>query len=276
LGRSVDLEVVARLTPGFSGADLANLMNEAAIVAVRARRQVISAHDFSEARDRLLLGRRDSSTVLGPEEKIAVAVHEAGHAVVAALSEHADPVEKVTILPAGSALGVTQQMPVDERHLYTESYLLDSLAVRLGGRAAEILALGEPSSGASNDLAGATEVAGRMVRDFGMSPKLGPLGFANQGPDYLGGAGGLRRAYSEGTQQLIDEEIGRLLREAEQRALALLTDHRQGFDQVVDLLLERETIEGLELETALDPPGTGVVDDRVAAVTESPARGRRR
>ena len=149
----VDLGVVARATPGFSGADLANLVNEAAIFAVRAGRSSITAEDFSQARDRILLGRRDASNALTGDEKHAVAVHESGHAVVAALSAHADPVEKVTILPAGRALGVTEQLPEDERHLYPESYLLDSLTVSLGGRAAERLVLGEPSTGASNDLA---------------------------------------------------------------------------------------------------------------------------
>ena len=134
LGPDVDLEVVARGTPGFSGADLANLLNEAAIVAVRAHRDIVSADDFDQARDRILLGRRDASNALLPDEKHAVAVHEAGHALVAVLSEHADPVSKVTILPAGQALGVTQQLPVDERHLYPESYLLDSLAIRMGGQ----------------------------------------------------------------------------------------------------------------------------------------------
>jgi cell division protease FtsH len=147
LGPDVDLDVVARGTPGFSGADLANLVNEAAIFAVRAGREVISAYDFSEARDRILLGRRDSSNALLPEEKRAVATHEAGHALVAAISEHGDPVAKVTILPAGQALGVTEQLPIDERHLYTEGYLKDSLAIRMGGRVAEQLVFGQTSTG---------------------------------------------------------------------------------------------------------------------------------
>ncbi|HEV3012286.1 MAG TPA: ATP-dependent zinc metalloprotease FtsH, partial [Actinomycetota bacterium] len=154
LGPDVDLDVVARGTPGFSGADLANLVNEAAIFAVRAGRDVISAYDFSEARDRILLGRRDSSNALLPDEKRAVAVHESGHALVAAISEHGDPVAKVTILPAGQALGVTEQLPIDERHLYTEGYLKDSLAIRMGGRVAEQIVFGQTSTGAANDLAG--------------------------------------------------------------------------------------------------------------------------
>ena len=254
LAPDVDLGVVAGLTPGFSGADLANLVNEAAIVAVRADREVVAGADFSEARDRILLGRRDASNALLPDEKRSVAVHEGGHALVAVLSPHADPVAKVTILPSGMALGVTEQLPIDERHLYPESYLLDSLAVRLGGRAGELLVLGEASSGASNDLAGATELATRMIRDFGMSDRLGPVGFSSSTPNYLG-ADGRGRPYAEGTQQLIDEEVARLLREAEQRATRLLTEHRAALDRVVDLLLERETIDGRDVEAAVATPG---------------------
>ncbi len=153
LGPDVDLNVVARGTPGFSGADLANLANEAAIVAVRDGREEIAAADFAQARDRILLGRREDSNVLLPEEKHAVAIHEAGHALVAALSTHADPVAKVTILPAGQTLGVTEQLPLVERHLYGEDYLQDALAVRLAGRAAELVELGQGSTGAANDLA---------------------------------------------------------------------------------------------------------------------------
>jgi cell division protease FtsH len=177
LAPDVDLGAVARGTPGFSGADLANLANEAAIVAVRGNREVITASDFDAARDRIILGRREGSNVPLPEEKHAVAVHESGHALVAALSEHADPVAKVTILPAGQTLGVTEQLPLVERHMYGENYLLDSLAVRLGGRAAELVVLGEGSTGAGNDLAGATELATKMIREFGLSQALGPIGY---------------------------------------------------------------------------------------------------
>ena len=244
LGPDVDLAVVARGTPGFSGADLANLLNEAAIVAVRAHRDTVSADDFDQARDRILLGRRDASNALLPEEKQAVSAHEAGHALVAVLSEHADPVSKVTILPAGQALGVTQQLPVDERHLYPESYLLDSLAIRMGGRAAEQLVLGEVSTGASNDLAGATQLATRMVMEFGMSPKLGPVGFSGDGPSYLGQQEIRSRQHAEATQRVIDQEVERLLKEANERATTLLSDHREALDRVMALLLERETIDG--------------------------------
>ncbi|MDP8969841.1 MAG: ATP-dependent zinc metalloprotease FtsH [Actinomycetota bacterium] len=244
LAEDVNLDVVARGTPGFSGADLANLVNEAAIVAVRAGREIVTAADFEEARDRIILGRREGSNVLLPDERRAVAVHEAGHALVAGLSDHADPVAKVTILPAGQALGVTHQLPVDERHLYSESYLHDSLAVRLGGRAAELVAFGEASTGAANDLAGATELATRMVREFGLSAALGPVGYSAQGPMYLGGQEVHHRAWAEQTQRVIDTEVTRLLRDAEQRAVDLLKDHRVELDKLTELLLEHETIDG--------------------------------
>jgi len=259
VGPDVDFGAVARGTPGFSGADLANLLNEAAIVAVRHDRDVISSIDIDDARDRIMLGRRDATNALLPEEKRSVAVHEAGHALVAFFTEHADPVAKITILPAGRALGVTEQLPEDERHLYPESYLLASLDVRLGGRASEILVLGEASTGAANDLAGATELALRMVRDWGLSPRLGPIGFGADGPGYVGGPSQpVGRPFSEGTQQVIDEEVSRLLNEAEQRAAATLTAHRDALEAVVAQLLEHETIGGDELRSvvvAAEAPG---------------------
>ena len=256
LGPDVDLTVVARGTPGFSGADLANLANEAAIFAVRAGRTILSADDFDQARDRILLGRREGSNVLLPEEKHAVAVHEAGHALVAALSEHADPVAKVTILPAGQALGVTQQLPLVERHLYGEDYLTESLAVRLGGRAAELVALHQGSTGAANDLASATDLATKMVREFGLSPALGPVGYPEGGSVFLGGGGsGLSsRPFAEATQATIDAEVSRLLREAEQTAVGLIRGHRPELDELVSLLQERETVDGTDVYRIVGKP----------------------
>jgi cell division protease FtsH len=246
LNPDVDLQVVARGTPGFSGADLANLVNEAAIHAVRDGRDVITAGDFDSARDRIILGRREGSNVLLPEEKQAVAVHEAGHALVAALSPRADPVAKVTILPAGQALGVTQQLPLVERHLYSEDYLNQTLAVRLGGRAAELVEFGQGSTGAANDLASATDLAIKMVREFGLSPTLGPVGYPEGGSVFLGGGGpGMSsRPFAEATQAEIDSEVARLLREAEARAIGLLRAHQAELRSVVDLLLEHETVDG--------------------------------
>jgi cell division protease FtsH len=259
LGPDVDFEVVARGTPGFSGADLANLTNEAAFFAVRAGRETLTAADFENARDRILLGRRESSNVLLPEEKHAVAIHEAGHAIVAALSDHSDPVSKVTILPAGQALGVTQQLPLVERHLYGESYLTESLAVRLGGRAAELVELGEGSTGAANDLASATDLATKMVREFGLSPELGPIGYPEGGSVFLGGGGSgfSSRPFAEATQAKIDGEVARLLREAEESAVSTIRAHRYELDQLVALLLEEETVDGPEVYRIVGRPVPG-------------------
>jgi cell division protease FtsH len=274
IAAGVDLDVIARGTPGFSGADLANLVNEAALHAVRFDRSVVDATDFDAARDRLLLGRRDSSNALLPEEQHSVAVHETGHALVAALSPNADPVAKVTILPAGQALGVTEQLPETERHLYPESYLLDSLAVRLGGRAAEMLVIGEASTGASNDLAGATQLATRMVREWGLSPRIGPVGYSSDGPAYLGDSGGLSsRPYAEATQRTIDEEVALLLRQAEERATDLLSTHRDELDRVVALLLDRETIDGADLMAIVE--GRDVSEIRTPAAAGAAYRASR-
>ncbi|MFB7209090.1 ATP-dependent zinc metalloprotease FtsH [Streptomyces sp. NPDC056255] len=209
LAPDVDWDTLARATPGFSGADLANLVNEAAINAVRAGGAVIDAQGLDDARDRLLLGRRESTNALLPEERQSVAVHESGHALTAALCDHADPVAKVTILPSGPSLGATEQLPEAERHLYSEGYLTDLLTVRLGGRAAELVVFGEGSTGAADDLAGATQLAVRMVREFGLSPALGPIGYGPGAPRHLGGESTedtLHRPYSEQTQRIVDEE----------------------------------------------------------------------
>jgi cell division protease FtsH len=271
LAPDVDLDAVARGTPGFSGADLANLVNEAAIHAVRAGHDKITMVDFSDARDRILLGNRADSNLLLPEEKRAVAVHESGHALVAALSPHADPVAKVTILPSGQALGVTEQLPLVERHLYGEDYLTESLAVRLGGRAAELVEMGQGSTGAANDLASATELATKMVREFGLSSKLGPVGYPEGGSVFLGGGGGglSSRPFAEQTQAVIDAEVARLLREAEGTAVSLIREHQDELGRLADLLLERETVDGQEVYRLLGLP---VPERRPDAQQIGPAR----
>jgi cell division protease FtsH len=269
LASDVDLGAIARGTPGFSGADLANLANEAAIFAVREGRETITAADFDAARDRIILGRREGSNVLLPEEKHAVAVHESGHALVAALSEHADPVAKVTILPAGQTLGVTEQLPLVERHMYGEDYLNDSLAVRLGGRAAELVVLGQGSTGAANDLAGATDLATKMVREFGLSKTLGPVGYPEGGSVFLGsgGPGMSSRPFAEATQAEIDREVANLLREAEKRAVELLTEHRSMLDALAGLLLEDETVDGSEVYRLAGLPDRSATPPSVAPPT---------
>ncbi len=246
LDSTVDLDVVARGTPGFSGADLANLANEAAIHAVRSDREELGAGDFDEARDRVILGRREGSNVLIPSEKHAVAVHEAGHALVAAYADKADPIAKVTILPAGQALGATEQLPLVERHLFGQDTLEDTLAVLLGGRSSELVVLGQGSTGAANDLAKATELATKMVREFGLSAELGPVGYPLGGSAFLGsdGAEFSTRPFAERTQAVVDAEVARLLRDAEDRATATLRAHRPVLDRLVTLLLSEETVDG--------------------------------
>jgi cell division protease FtsH len=282
LDPDVDLQAVARGTPGFSGADLANLVNEAAIVAVRNGRDVLHASDFDSARDRIILGQRGGSNVLLADEKVAVSVHEAGHAIVAALSPRADPVAKITILPAGQTLGVTEQLPLVERHLYQEDYLTQSLAVRLGGRAAELVEFGQGSTGAANDLASATDLAVKMVREFGLSPALGPVGYPEGGSVFLGGGGpGMSsRPFAEATQAEIDSEVSRLLREAEETATTLLRSHQTELKQLSSLLVEQETVDGAAVYRILGikPPehqqeGITMAPERpVPAHVASPAR----
>jgi cell division protease FtsH len=189
-----------------------------------------------------------------------VAVHEAGHALVAVLSEHADPVAKVTILSRGAALGVTEQLPVFERHLYPVSHLTQTLAVRLGGRAAEILILGEPSTGASNDLLSATELATHMVREWGFSAKVGPISYGPEGASRDNPFAG--RPYAEETQRAIDQEVARMLRDAEVEATGVLRGHRQTLDRVIDLLIERETIDGSELAAIVEAVPEAVDPER--------------
>lgn len=253
LDPALELETIARGTPGFSGADLANLANEAAIEAVRAGRERIIASDFGSARDRLILGRRESSSVLLVEEKRQVAVHECGHAVVAALSDHADPVDKVTILPAGDTLGATEQLPLAEHRLQGESALLDRLTVALGGRAAELIVYGEGSTGAASDLAAATALATRIVRDFGLSPALGPVGYPT-GEDAGESGATLNRPYSEETQRAVDTEVARLVRQAEARATDLLSHHRTALDALVVRLFDAETLDGAVVYGELGRP----------------------
>jgi cell division protease FtsH len=244
LAPDVDLEVIARGTPGMSGADLANLVNEAALHAVRRGDKDIHMVDFESARDRVLMGQRRESMALSDKEKQVIAYHEGGHAVAAYVLEHADPVHKVTILPSGMALGVTQQLPVEERHIYQLPYLQDSLVVRLGGRISEELVYGVTSTGANNDLVGCTDLAGKMVREWGMSDKIGPMAWGSQGAVFLGDDLMRQRDYSEDTARVIDQEVERILREQEDRCRDLLREHRGGLDLVAAALIEQETIDG--------------------------------
>ncbi len=253
VAESVDLALVARGTPGMSGADLANLVNEAALHAVRRGATEIEMQDFEAARDRIFVGQKRDTLALSDDEKERVAFHEGGHAVLSYVLEHADPLHKVTILPAGMALGVTHQLPDEERHIQKRDYLDDRLAVILGGRVAEQIIYNDTSTGAANDLVGATEMARRMVREFGMSDKIGPVAWGSQGQVFLGDdllhSG---EQYSEATSNIIDEEVRRILLEAQERSRQHLAQHEQGLRALAARLLERETIDGAEAAAIID------------------------
>lgn len=244
----VDLAMVARGTPGMSGAELANLVNEAALHAVRRGGETITKDDFEYARDRVLMGQRRESMALSEREKELTAYHEAGHAVAATVLDEADPVHKVTILPMGMALGVTQQLPQEDKHSYSQDYLEHSIIVAMGGRIAERIIFGVVSTGANNDLVVSTERARKMVREWGMSDRIGPMAWGSQGQVFLGeDLMGNARDYSDETARVIDEEVEKILRDCEKRCHDLLTEHRQGLDLVARGLLEHETLDGAEV-----------------------------
>jgi cell division protease FtsH len=252
MANDVDLSVVARGTPGMSGADLANLVNEAALHAVRRGSLDIAMEDFESARDRVLLGQRRESMVLSDAEKERIAYHEGGHAVLAYVLEHADPVHKVTILPTGMALGVTHQLPMEERHIHPRQYIEDALCVRMGGRVAELLVYGDLSTGAANDLVGNTELARKMVREWGMSEAIGPMAWGSAGQVFLGEDLMHTRDYSEDTSKIIDDEVERILRAEEERAMEVLSKHRGGLNAIARALLDNEIIDGREVNRLVD------------------------
>lgn len=252
IGPKVDPVVIARGTPGMSGADLSNLVNEAALYAVRRGSAVIEAADFDQARDRVLMGLRRDSMALSDEEKEVVSYHEGGHAVAAYIMENADPVHKVTILPTGMALGVTQQLPLEEKHIYKLEYITDSLVVRLAGRVAEQIVFGHLSTGANNDLTGATALARKMVSEWGMSDRIGPMAWESHGTVFLGEDIMQSRDFSDETAHVIDEEVEKILREQEDRCTQILTEYRAGLDAVAKALLEQETIPGEDVARLVD------------------------
>jgi cell division protease FtsH len=248
MGPDADLDTMAKASPGMSGADLANLVNEAALFAVRRGSVQIEGVDFENARDRVVMGARRESLVLNPEEKRATAIHEGGHAILATVLPHSDPLHKVTILPRGMALGVTWSLP-EERHTYSREYFEDLICKAMGGRVAEKIVYGHLNSGAANDLEQATSIARRMVREWGMSDKVGPMAWNGQQQVFLGEdlmTSG--REYSDSTAQVLDEETSRILHEQEQRAHDILTQHRKGLERVAEKLIEDETIDGATVE----------------------------
>jgi len=248
LSEDVDISVIARSTPGFSGADLANLVNEAALNAARMNQKTVTHEDFEMAKDKVLMGVARKSMLINDQEKRVTAYHEAGHALVAAMTEGADPLHKVTIIPRGMALGVTQQLPVDDRHTYPRTYLEGQLSIMMGGRLAEELFLGTMTTGAGNDIEQATELARKMVCQFGMS-SLGPMTFGKQEEQiFLGREIAQHRDYSENTAIAIDEEVRRFVISGYDRAKSILNDHREALIRIAEALLERESLDASEIK----------------------------
>ncbi|MGE3818942.1 MAG: ATP-dependent zinc metalloprotease FtsH [Isosphaeraceae bacterium] len=274
LGPDVDLESIAKGTVGMSGADLANLVNEAALIATRDDKDKVDMKDFDAARDKIIMGAKREE-VITEKDKRLTAYHEAGHALVAWLTPHADPVHKVTIIPRGRALGVTQFLPEEDRVGINESEVLADLSVALGGRAAERLVYNDLSAGAAGDLKMATRLARMMVTQWGMSERVGPVFFrASEEHPFLGREMGETRDHSEHTAQIIDEEISRILREADDRAYRLLEDHRDDLERLTEALIEREVLTVGEIEELVGKRAGASVnadDNEVAASIDNPS-----
>ena len=256
MDEDVDLGLLARGTPGMSGADLSNLINEAALIAVRGGDTEVHNTHLEQARDRVLMGQTREATVLNSHERERVAYHESGHALAAALMPNADPLHKVSIIPRGMALGVTMTLPEEDRYLLQKSYVKDELVKMLGGRVAEDIVFGEVSSGAADDLARATDMARKMVREWGMSERVGPMAWRSQEQVFLGEDMGRGRDYSDDMANLIDEEIESILREAEQRCHDLLNENREGLDALAQSLLVKETLDSNDVHELLGIPKT--------------------
>jgi len=253
LAKDVDLNIVGKRTPGLVGADLANIANEAAILAARTNRNNVQMQDFEAAIDRVLAGPEKKNRALGPEEKRRVAFHEAGHTLVAKSVPTGQPVHKISIIPRGvSALGFTLQLPVEEKFLSTDAELKDQIAILLGGRTAEAIALGNVSTGAQNDLEKASEIARAMVCYLGMSEKLGPLTYGKrQQLQFLETETTEYRNYSDDTARLIDTEVKALVEEGMHRAQEILNRRRQDLDKLAEYLQEKEVIQGDEIDALL-------------------------
>ena len=275
LDDDVNIDVLAKQTPGFTGADIANLMNEAALLAARRRKKKIAMEDLQQAIDRVVAGGPEKkSRIMTDKEKRVTAWHEAGHALVGYMLPHVDPLYKITIIPRGRALGFTLFLPQEDRYNKSKSEMLDMMAMMLGGRSAEEIQFGEITSGAQNDIERVTSLARRMVTEWGMSERLGPLTFgARQDEVFLGRDIARQRNYSEEVAALIDEEVRRFVTEAHERALQILRDRREALDKIAEALLDKETLEGEELETLL-PLGLPHLTDTNPGRLETPTATR--
>ena len=249
LSTEIDLSVIARGTPGFSGADLANLVNEAALLAARNDKKEIEISDMEEAKDKVLMGVERRSMIIPYQERRNAAYHEAGHALVAKMIPDSDPIHKVTIIPRGRALGLTQQLPIDERHTYSKDYLLDSITILLGGRAAEEIVLNHQTTGAGNDIERATEIARKMVCEWGMSEEMGPLNYGRkEEPVFLGKEMHRQRDFSENTAKDIDAELKAIVSGCFERAKGLLLGNIDALHAIATALLEKEVLDGQEID----------------------------
>jgi len=268
LAADVDLQKIAAMTPGFVGADLANLVNEAALVAARRNADAVTMTDFQDAADRIIGGLEKKNRAMNPKEKEIVAYHESGHALVAMSVKYADPVNKISIIPRGiAALGYTQQLPTEDRYLMTRDELLDRLQVLLGGRVSEEIIFGDISTGAQNDLQRATDIARSMVTEYGMSDRLGPLTYTREPRSaHLDiGPRPRERDYSESTAQEIDSEVSRLISEAHQKTIAILKEKKVHLEKLARILLEKEVLEGEELKKFI----AEIKDESAASIEKS-------
>ncbi|HIL27306.1 MAG TPA: ATP-dependent metallopeptidase FtsH/Yme1/Tma family protein, partial [Nitrospinaceae bacterium] len=261
LTENVDLKTIARGTPGFTGADLANLVNEAALLAARDDKKCVGNDDFESAKDKVLMGVERRSMVISEKEKKTTAYHEAGHALVAFKLPGTDPLHKVTIIPRGRALGVTMQLPEDEKHTYPKSYLYNNLAIFMGGRVAEEICLEQMTTGAGNDIERATEMARKMVCEWGMSEKMGPLTYGSKEQQVFLGMESKQKHFSEETANSIDQEVRALVMGGYEKAQEIITDHRDSLEKMAIALLDRETLTGSEIKEIIDgkvPPVGGI------------------
>jgi cell division protease FtsH len=259
LGDNVDMQVLARGTPGFTGADLENMVNEAALMAARRGKDRVEMNDFEDAKDKVLMGAERKSMIISEEEKKTTAYHESGHTLVAKMLPNTDPIHKVTIIPRGRALGLTQQLPLDEKHTYPKDYLLNSLCILMGGRAAEEIVLGMQTTGAGNDIERATTLARKMVCDFGMSDSLGPLSFGKKEEQiFLGREISQHRDYSELTAQKIDEEVRSIVTGSYAKTSNLIKENLEALHQLAGALLEKETLDGKQIDEILARVGKPV------------------
>jgi cell division protease FtsH len=278
LAEKVDLAVIARGTPGFSGADLANLVNEAALLAARLNKTVVEPSDFDSAKDKVLMGAERRSMVISDVEKKSTAYHEAGHTLVAKLVPGTDPIHKVSIIPRGRALGVTMQLPIEDKHSYARESLLARIAVLMGGRAAEDIIFNTFTTGAGNDIEQATDMARKMVCEWGMSDRMGPLSFGKKDESiFLGREMATHKNYSEQTAERIDDEIKRIVDESYDHALSLLRGNIEALHNLSECLIEVENLSGTEVDeiistgklTRPEPPEVALLEPPVPDVVHT-------